>query len=284
MIEFWLVAGIVAARCKATTMVGEVNLHSARNGIRAPYDFERYTKPNLPNFGSLGTPYYFMARNHVMNDFPVPCIMRYDSEQGKEFNIPGDPMDEPNIYDILMQKEPIKFTSADVSRGEVSGNVLDPLTDDVFVKLNVHPDTRITDIEYSMNAVRMYRIPIFTVLDSDEVPESLRVQMYLLSLFNNGKQNLKEGFFMNAGMGMFNVNKIKSYLNVLSQDIIVKDDTESTGPQMASPNTIQPGKSTQVSPPPAIKSTPDGALSSTEQEAVINETREEQSVATKEAE
>jgi hypothetical protein len=64
MFEFWLIASLVAARAKATTLMGEINLHSARNGIRAPYDFERYTKANLPNFGSLGQPYYSWPATH----------------------------------------------------------------------------------------------------------------------------------------------------------------------------------------------------------------------------
>jgi len=281
LFEFWLVASLVSARCKATTMMGEVNLHSAKNGIRAPYDFERYTKSNLPNFGSLGQPYYFMARNSLGSDFIMPTVMRYD-DADKASGIDGDPMETPNVYDILMQKEPIKFTSADVSRGEMAGNVLDPLNEDVFIKLNIHPDARIQDIEYSMNAMRVFRMPCFTILGTESVSESMRVMLYLLNLYSNGKQNMKEGFFMNPGMGLFEVTRTKTFNNVLGQEIVIKDDSLAIVPQMSQPNTVIAGKNLTVEAPTAIRQTPSSKMTPIEKVGIIGETRADQEAQTEE--
>lgn len=278
LFEFWLVASLVAARCKATTLMGEINLHSARNAIRAPYDFERYTKPNLENFGSLGQPYYFMARNSLGGDFVLPTVMAYD-DQDKEAGIDNDPMERPNIYDILMKKEPIKFTTGDVSRSEMSGNVLEPLADDVFVKLIIHPDSRIQDVEYSMNALRIFRMPVFSTMESNAVPEYLRVQMYLLNLFASGKQNMKEGYFMSPGMGMFSVTKLKTFNNILAQEIVIKDDTHSTGVQMSQPNTQIINKNPTVQAPTAVTSTPGGKMTPNEVAGKIGEAKGESEAA-----
>jgi hypothetical protein len=271
LIEFYILWGIVGARVKATTLMGEVNLHSARNGIRAPYEFERYTKPNFENYGSLGTPYYFMARNSLRGDFPIPCVMLYD-DQDREYGLEGNAMDSPNVYDVLMQKQNVKFTTADVSRGEVAGSVLDPLTEDQFVKLVIHPDVRILDVEYSMQALRIYKIPAFTIMQADGMNQALRVQLFLLNLFSNGKQNLKEGYVMNPGIGMFDVSKIQTYVNSIAQEIIIKDDTNASSPQMASPNTSLPGHSSKVRVPEAEDKTKnDGPMTPIEKAGIVNQ-------------
>jgi len=258
--------------------MGDINLHSARNGIRAPYEFERYTKPNFENYGSLGTPYYFMARNNLRGDFPVPCVMRFD-EGDKEYGISVAAEDSPNVYDVLMQKQNVKFTTADVVRGEVQGSVLEPLTEDQFIKLNIHPDVRILDVEYSMQAVRIYRIPAFTLMQADGMNQSLRLQLFLMNLFANGKQNLKEGYIMNPGIGLFDVSRIQTYINSIGQEIVTKTDTGASTPQMTSPNTTIPGNSSKTRVPEATEKTKDGPLTTTEKAGVVNQTPEEAAAA-----
>jgi len=50
-VELMIILGLVSSRAKATTITGEINLHSSRNALRAPENFDRYTHANMDNFG-----------------------------------------------------------------------------------------------------------------------------------------------------------------------------------------------------------------------------------------
>lgn len=201
LLEFWVIRRMAAANVKIPTTPVTLELTGRSDKLRASYDWTKESVSQLPGLGGDSSPYMFMPRNDLGNNFVWPMVLREDP-------------DKPNVYKRQPQRV-VPMQAADVRHGEIQGNPLEPTAiKESYIHLNVFNDSRRWDITYPWYKLYVWKFPLQGVkpsewkmnggsfLSSDE-SKTFQWMMFLLSSMTEGTTSYGEGFFVYDSLGLF---------------------------------------------------------------------------------
>jgi hypothetical protein len=245
--------GIVAARIKPETLPVQLHL-TAGDRMTAVSVLMRIYKSDYEQFGSDTQPWWIPARTYAGADLPMPCSV---PDEG------GTPNDWVRISPIQGDS----FVKATVERGEVtSASILEPLDNKqthIEWILNVN-DGRRWEIQYRREKALIWKFRRRGYLNSMASDKGKAV-LYLLGMMTGAPGHYKVGYVVVPAFGVIkNPGFVQTSpsINALTGPAIVKEETNSEGPQMPEPGpatvSTDPSKTNvhQILPEPAAQPKP----------------------------
>jgi len=202
VLEFWLLKAVVAARIKALLTPVTVELAEG-DRIRAAFDWQMESIPELPGVGSEGQPYMFTPTNRPGDKLFIPMVL----------------MDDPskmNLYERQL-KRTLSTSKVQVKMSEIQGTPLEPtMTKEQFIQWQIENDSRRWEITYPWYKLFVWRFPTSgwgkitddngnTIIDTEGNGDTARYQwmLFILSQMAQGTTTYADGYFVHNHVGLY---------------------------------------------------------------------------------
>lgn len=241
---YWVICtilGFVSERIKAPIGVFKLVTVLSNNDWKVPQRTRRALEPNIPGWGSGGTYYMLMPRNNFSygekTDVPMPCIV----DDGT-FDHPEEILRNANKYEDLLPYEQQSWRDVMIDRGEVpQGAINESSTEAQFIRLHATNDARIVRYEDRstrfMRSMIQWRFPTDQIVDNG-IDRDSRLRLFLWGLLANGEKGMKNAFVIESSLDVFDPIIVRYRRGPLDSQIVEKEGTKTSGPQVSKPGTI----------------------------------------------
>jgi len=253
ILELQVLLAIACARVKALTMAVTIELTKG-DRIRAAFDFEQETKPELPGIGSEGQPYCFMATNDPQANMFLPMSLRFNKD-------PNSKSPYANQYNRRMSRQ-LTLSRVQIKGAEIQGTPLEPTNEkESFIQWDIETDARRWDISYPWYKLMIWKLPVsdFDQLIDDKGKRvdsrTYQTMMFILSQMAQGVSSYADGYFIHDSIGLYGdvaVPYISGQPNPIQQGISDTSKEDAAKSKMTpSPERISNSKTSELAAPQA---------------------------------